>query len=225
MYITNKKYIKKKNSPIKCDASDRNARYRWKSDCPQRDRDRFILLRGSKRKETWRENRYRVIIINGKCHVGGTFRFDRKLWCEGCIYARGRRKFARRWQRGDARNMHLRVERIVLSEKKRREERRRKKKERKEKRSWMFLRDWSNVDPRIPGGCSFVVLESCLESKHVRVLRRMDENRYLDYLPSKEKNFFQQDKICVLHIYIKKKKEKNLSLQRMAFLLALFSFN
>lgn len=101
--------------------------------------------------------------------------------------------------------MHLRVERIVLSEKKRREERRRKKKERKEKRSWMFLRDWSNVDPRIPGGCSFVVLESCLESKHV--LRRMDENRYLDYLPSKEKNFFQQDKICVLHIYKKKKKK------------------
>lgn len=31
------------------------------------------------------------------------------------------------------------------------EERKRKKKERKEKRSWMFLRDWSNVDPRIPG--------------------------------------------------------------------------
>lgn len=46
---------------------------------PQRDRDRFILLRGSKRKETWRENRYRVIIINGKWHVGRTFRFDRKL--------------------------------------------------------------------------------------------------------------------------------------------------
>lgn len=49
------------------------------------------------------------------------------------------------------RNMHLHVERIVLSEKRRRK----RKKERKEKReargSWMFLRDWSNVDPRIPG--------------------------------------------------------------------------
>lgn len=43
--------------------------------------------------------------------------------------------------------------------------------------------------------------------KHVRVLRRMDENRYLDHLPSKEKNFFQQDKICVLHIYKKKRKK------------------
>ena len=99
------------------------------------------------------------------------------------------------------RNMHLHVERIVLSEKRRRK----RKKERKEKReargSWMFLRDWSNV------GYSFVVLESCLESKHVRVLRRMDENRYLDHLPSKEKNFFQQDKICVLHIYKKRKRK------------------
>lgn len=47
------------------------------------------------------------------------------------------------------------------------------KKERKKREtsggSSMFLRDWSNADP---GGWSFVVLESCLESKHVRVLRR-----------------------------------------------------
>lgn len=46
------------------------------------------------------------------------------------------------------RNMHLHVERIVLSEKRRRK----RKKERKEKReargSWMFLRDWSNVGYR-----------------------------------------------------------------------------
>lgn len=84
-----------------------------------------------------------------------------------------------------------------------------KKKERKKREA---IVDVSSrlVERRSPdtGGCSFVVLESCLESKHVRVLRRMDENRYLDHLPSKEKNFFQQDKICVLHIYKKKKKKK-----------------
>ena len=128
------------------------------------------------------------------------------------------------------RNMHLHVERIVLSEKRRRK----RKKERKkgEKRSERIVDVSSRLVERrstdTGGGCSFVVLESCLESKHVRVLRRMDENRYLDHLPSKEKNFFQQDKICVLHIYKKRKgkerKKKNLSLERMAFSLLTFSF-
>lgn len=100
-----------------------------------------------------------------------------------------------------------RKNRVVGKEEEGGEKKKKERKKREASGSWMF-RDWSNVDPRIPGGCSFVVLESCLESKHVRVLRRMDENRYLDHLPSKEKNFFQQDKICVLHIYKKKKKKK-----------------
>lgn len=81
----------------------------------------------------------------------------------------------------------------------------------------MFLGDWSSVDRR--SGWSFVVPASCLESKHVRVLRRTDGNRYLDRPSGERKELLRQD-LCLLR--------KNLSLAecpRASDVLEAFSFN
>ena len=51
-------------------------------------------------------------------------------------------------------------------------------------------------------------LERCLESKHVRVLRRMDENRYLDIPSRKKRTSSSADRTRVLH--------KNWSLGRVS---------
>lgn len=103
-------------------------------------------------------------------------------------YARKVSRNDRRWRQRDGRT--------CISQSK--ESCSRKKRERKNRWVAMFPRDWSSVEPRSER--SFVVLENCLESKHVRVLLRMDENRYLN-LSSREKLLATAGPVPYIKIY------------------------